>query len=138
MPKVGGTISEQHRKISETFLAFSAPLLETAGIRQTKGQIEKVLKIAFTVWNSVEFDTIDSNNHFIDRIRELVANDPEASRNIEEMITRKKTLFSDDHRLIGGYRLTRKNGEWNLWAEARLPQSTRQKMTEQLNQPDRE
>jgi hypothetical protein len=31
------------------------------------------------------------------------------------------TLFADDQRLIGNYRVTRKRGELTLWAEARDP-----------------
>jgi len=40
---------------------------------------------------------------------------------IEQMITRKRDMFSDDNRLIGEYRVTQKKGEWRLWAEARDP-----------------
>lgn len=101
---------------------MAAPLLEAAGVRATKGQIEKVLQIAFSVWNSVVYDTINSNSHYVDRLRELAAKDAESSKLIEEMITRKNTMFSDDHRLIGEYKLRRKLGGWNLWAEARKPE----------------
>jgi hypothetical protein len=117
-------ITYPNRKISETFLAFAAPLLEASGVRATKGQIEEVLKIAFTVWNSVVYDTVNGNSHYVDRIRELAAKDAESSRLIEEMITRKNSMFSDDHRLVGKYKLKRKLGGWNLWAEARKPERT--------------
>ena len=105
-------------------MAFAAPLFEAAGGRATKGQIEKVLKVAFTVWNSVVYDTVNGNSHYVDRIRKLAAKDAESSRLIEEMIARKNSMFSDDHRLIGEYKLKRNLGGWNLWAEARKPEHT--------------
>jgi len=109
------------RKISETFLDFVAPLMAAAGAVATKGQVEQALKIAFTVWNSVVFDTKRGNTAYLTRIRQLTVNDPVSAALVEQMISRKRALFGDDLRLIGEYRLTQKNGEWRLWAEARDP-----------------
>jgi hypothetical protein len=114
-------ISYPNRKISETFFAFAAPLLEAADANATKEQVEKALKIAFTVWNSVVYDTVNGKARWVSQIRQLAAKDPESSALMEMMITRKKKMFRDDLRLIGEYRLTRRSGEWHLWAEAREP-----------------
>jgi len=124
MVKKSGSTWYPNRKISETFLAFAAPLLEAAGVKAGKRQVEEVLKIAFTVWNSVVYDTVNCNSHYVAQIRQLTANDPESSALMELMITRKKTMFSDDQRLIGEYKLTKKPDEWHLWAEAREPKRT--------------
>ena len=114
-------ISYPNRKISETFFAFTAPLLEAAGAKATKKQVEEALQIAFTAWNSVVYDTVSGKTHWVTRIRELTAKDPESSALMEMMISRKKTMFTDDLRVIGEYRLTKRPGEWHLWAEAREP-----------------
>ena len=39
----------------------------------------------------------------------------------DQLIFRKHNLFGNDHRLVGEFKLTRKNGELNLRAEARDP-----------------
>jgi len=41
-----------NKKISETFLDFSSPLLDALGKGATKHQIEKIFEIAYTVWNA--------------------------------------------------------------------------------------
>jgi hypothetical protein len=93
--------------------------LDAAGVNATEEHVEKALKIAFTVWNSVVYDTVNGKTHWVAQIRQLAAKDPESSALLEMMITRKKKLFRDDLRLIGEYKLTRRSGGWHLWAEAR-------------------
>ena len=107
-------------KISETFLKFAEPLTDALGEGITKEQLEQILKIAFTVWNAVVFDTVAGNNDFVSQLRSLSSGDPVAAT-IEQMIRRKRKAFADDLRLIGNYKLTWTNGEWRLWAEARAP-----------------
>lgn len=121
MVKKGDGTSYPDRKISETFFAFAAPLLEAAGVHATKRQVEEALQIAFTVWNSVVHDTVNGNSQYVARIRQLTANDPDSSAITELMISRKKTMFPDDQRVIGRYKLTKRPDEWHLWAEAREP-----------------
>jgi arginine repressor len=109
------------RKISETFLEFSLPLLESLGKDVNKYKVEQVLKIAFTAWNAVVIDTVKGNSQYVARIRELTRDDPMSNALIEQMISRKQDMFSDDLRMIGRYRVTQKRGEWRLRAEARDP-----------------
>jgi hypothetical protein len=113
------------RKISETFLNFALPLLKGLGAKASKDKIEEVLKIAFTVWNSVVFDRVDGNTRYVARLRKLTAADPASRALVQQMIARKQTLFADDHRLIGEYSVRLKNDEWRLWAEARDPGTKR-------------
>ena len=110
-----------HRKISQTFLDFSLPLLDTLGEDATKYQVEQVLKIAFTAWNAVVLDTVNGNTQHVTKMRELTTENSMSAALIEQMISRKQDIFSGDHRMIGEYRLTQKIGEWRLWAEARDP-----------------
>jgi hypothetical protein len=110
-----------NRKISETFLDFSSPLLDALGKDANKYQVEQVLKIAFTAWNAVVLDTVKGNTKYVTQIRELTADDPMSAALIDQMISRKQDIFSGDHRMIGEYRLTQKRGKWRLRAEASDP-----------------
>ena len=105
------------RKISETFLHFAEPLLGFLGPQATERQMEEPLQLAFTVWNAVVYADAAGNSQLLNCLRQLTGNDPL----IAGMITRKRNLFGDDHRLIGQYKLSRKEGELRLWAEARDP-----------------
>ncbi|MGD8284795.1 MAG: hypothetical protein PVG08_11840 [Desulfobacterales bacterium] len=64
-----------HRKISETFLDFTSPLLDALNKDVTKYQVEQVLKIAFTAWNAVVLDTVKGNTRYVTQLRELTAED---------------------------------------------------------------
>lgn len=109
------------RKISETFLDFASPLLEAEGRNPTKHEAEQVLKVAFTVWNSVVLDSVNGNTKYTEKLRQLTSDDPLSAALVEKMISRKQDIFSDDHRLIGEYKLSSKKGELRLRAEARSP-----------------
>lgn len=112
-----------NRKISETFLDFSSPLLNSLEKDVTKSQVEKVLVIAYTVWNSVVLDTVKGNTKHISMLKQTIREDPISAILIEEMISRKKNMFADDLRMIGNYSIFQNNGEWRLRAEARDPSS---------------
>lgn len=107
------------RKISETFLDFSSPLLDALGRGATKHQVEKVFEITYTVWNAIVLDTVKDSSEHISMLRQTFEGDPMSSELIEQFISRKKTLFANDLRLIGEYSITQKRGEWRLRAEAR-------------------
>jgi hypothetical protein len=109
------------RKISETFLHFAEPLLSGLGPKATDDQMNEALKIAFVVWNAVVYDTVNGETSLVDQLRQSTAHDPDLSLFIAQLIFRKHNLFGDDHRLVGEFKLTRKNGELNLRAEARDP-----------------
>jgi hypothetical protein len=113
--------SASHPKISETFQRFAEPLAEAVGEEITKDRYEEILKIAFTVWNAVVFDTHAGNGNFVSQLRQWMSGNPLAAAMVEQLIQRKKLHFADDQRVIGRYELVQKNGEWRLWAEARDP-----------------
>jgi len=110
-----------NRKISETFLDFAEPLLAPLGAEATEHEMEEALQIAFTVWNAVVFDAVDCSSRWVDQLRDLAGHDPDVRPIIEQLVARKQTLFGNDHRLIGEYRLHRHHGELRLRAEARRP-----------------
>jgi hypothetical protein len=109
------------RKISETFLYFAEPLLGGLSPDATDDQMNEALKVAFVVWNSVVYDTVNGETKLVDQIRQTTSHDRDMSLFIAQLIFRKHNLFGDDHRLVGEFKLTRKNGELNLRAEARDP-----------------
>ena len=108
-------------KISETFLQFAEPLLDAMAPNVTETQMEQPLMIAWTVWNAVVYADSGQDGHMLKRFRALLGQDPQLKVFVEALIERKRTVFGDDHRLIGEYKLIRENGEIRLRAEARDP-----------------
>ncbi|OHB67320.1 MAG: hypothetical protein A2V70_09915 [Planctomycetes bacterium RBG_13_63_9] len=121
MPRKSQLTHFPDTKISETFLHFAEPLLVSLGPDATNHQMEQVLKVAFTVWNAVVYETANGETRFLDMLRESISPEPEMAVAIEQLIVRKRSLFGEDHRVVGQYKLTRKDGELRLWAEARNP-----------------
>ena len=109
------------RKISETFLDFSMPLLDAIGNGATKQQIESVLRITYSVWNAVNFDSVKSSTKYVTMLRQTMEKDLIGRGVIEELIIRKRNEFGDDVRLIGEYSLRMVKGEWRLRADVRDP-----------------
>jgi hypothetical protein len=121
MAKSKPTLKFPDRKISDTFLWFAEPLLDAFGPNATEAQMEQPLMIAWTVWNAVVYADAGENDHMLDGVRTSMGRDPQLRGFVEALIDRKRTVFSDDHRLIGEYKLFRKDGEIRLRAEARDP-----------------
>lgn len=110
-----------NRKISETFLEFASPMLQVLPTPMKREDIEKILKIAFTVWNVVVYADVRGDEHFVAELRKSVSSAVEVEIIINNLISRKRTLFGDDQRLIGEYKLTMNKGELKLRVEARSP-----------------
>jgi hypothetical protein len=109
------------RKISDTFLQFAEPLLDAFGPNVTEAQMEQPLMIAWTVWNAVVYADAGTNKQMLENVQASMGHDPQLKGFAQFLIDRKRTLFGDDHRLIGEYKLFRKDGEVRLRAEARDP-----------------
>ena len=109
------------RKISETLLDFSMPLLDAIGHGATKQQIESVLRITYSVWNAVNFDSIKSGTKYVTMLRQTMEKDLIGRGIVEELILRKQNQFGDDLRVIGEYGLRKVKGEWRLRADVRDP-----------------
>jgi hypothetical protein len=109
------------RKISETFIDFSMPLLDAIGDGATKQQFDSVLRITYSVWNAVNFDSIKNGTKYVMMLRQAMEKDFIGSTIIEELILRKRNEFGADLRLIGEYSLKMVKGEMSLRAEVRNP-----------------
>jgi len=97
------------------------PLIDSLGDSPTQNQIEKILQLTYTVWNSVVLDEVRNNGNNIDKLKSLLNNDFESITIVEELILRKRKLFPNDLRLIGEYSLRKEDEEWRLRVEARDP-----------------
>lgn len=111
-------------KISEAFLEFAEPVLVKEQGPPTPEEVESVLRLASTVWNAVVFDTVRGNTEWVTKVRKQVADQPPLAALMEQMILRKKSLFGDDLRLVGEYKLVEQDGERRLRVEARAPTAT--------------
>lgn len=114
-------------KISRTFIDFVQHLLSIVDQNTTEDQIKEAFQIAYTVWNGIIMDSESQNDHYIKWLRQLASKRPELIELLDQLILRKKTLFAEDHRLIGNYKVTYKNGDLHVWAEARSAKKTRKK-----------
>jgi hypothetical protein len=74
------------RKISETFLDFSMPLLVAMGDGATKQQIESVLRITYSVWNAVNLDSIKGGAKYVMMLRQAMEKEFLDRAIIEELI----------------------------------------------------
>lgn len=109
------------RKISETFLEFAEPLLVPLGPGATEQEMNQALQIAFTVWNAVVYETVNADTQCLDMLHDLTAGQPEVVAIVNLLIQRKRHEYGNDHRLVGNFQLTIREGELNLRAEARDP-----------------
>ena len=87
--------------------------------------------MSFTAWNAVIFVDVLSDDRYLNEIRRLTADKPETALLMEQMITRKRALFANDARLIGGWEVTHTENGINLRADARDPRSLPRDPTDQ-------
>jgi hypothetical protein len=100
---------------------FAEPLLGTGGRVPSKERLETVLKVAFSIWNSAVLDAIHGNSHNTNELRLCLEGTVLPAALIEQMLSRKRTMFGNDLRMVGNYGIVKKDGEWRLWVEARNP-----------------
>lgn len=123
MAKSTPTLKYPDRKISDTFLQFAEPFLNAVTSNVTEAQVEQMLMTVWTVWNSVVYADVANRNEMLEKLRHAVRHNPQLSGLIEGLIQRKRALFADDERIIGEYKLYRKDGGIRLRAEARNPRT---------------
>jgi hypothetical protein len=116
-----GRLAYPNRKISETFLHFTEPLLHDLPSEAPEDRAQVALKLSFTAWNAVIFADVLNDHRHLDEIRRLLADKPEAALLMEQLIARKRALFADDGRMIGTWEVTRTEDGINLRADARDP-----------------
>jgi hypothetical protein len=109
------------RKISETFLEFTAPLLQDRPSEATEQQLTAAFRVAFTAWNAVVCADVAQDPSFLAMARDITAGTPATAALLEYLIERKRTLFGGDQRLIGHWEIRTQDQELILTAEARDP-----------------
>ena len=93
---------ESHqRNISEMFLDFADPIMESLPEDGNAAQMEHALKIAYTMWNAMVLEEVKGDRHTLDLLHAAVVQHPEATILINALIDRKQTWFGSDPRLIG-------------------------------------
>jgi len=110
-------------KISETFLAFAEPILLTMPPNHTIHHVEKGLRLAYTIWNSVVWADATGADGFLADLRARTAHDSAITAFIEDLISRKRTIFGADERVIGQWCVSKTTDGFNLRAEAKDPHS---------------
>jgi hypothetical protein len=109
------------QKISDTLLRFAEPILDDLEVDATEAEMEPVLMVAWMAWNAVVYADAVGERDLLDQFQAAMAEEPELKRFADLLIDRKRTFFGDDERVIGEYKLYRKDGEIRLRAEARDP-----------------
>jgi hypothetical protein len=110
------------RKISETLVDFTMPIIEMVAEYTTQEQLEQIFLIAVTVWNCVVISIVKKDNKYIDMLRDMIMEDKKILGGysiVEALISRKKDFFADDLRGIGDFSISYSAGNLNVKAEAR-------------------
>lgn len=111
------------RKISDTLLQFAKPLLESLSQNSSEDDFRQTLQLAWMVWNTVVYADVAQEDKMLKMLMATIADETEFRILIASLIDRKRTLFADDHRLIGEFELHYQNGELRLRAEAGDPRT---------------
>jgi hypothetical protein len=120
---MNGRTKYPDRKISETFLHFSEPMLQNLSGKAPEHRARQALAVSFKVWNAVVFADVLNDHRHLDDIRRLSRDIPEIARLMEQLIARKRALFADDERMIGTWEVRRTEDSINVRADARDPRS---------------
>ena len=121
-------------KISETILAFAKPLLDLLGRPPAAEELDDMLKLAVTAWNSVIFDDSARSTNYVSRARSLLMGRPESVGLFDQLVLRKRTVFAGDRRLIGEATVVKdKNGEARIRVQAHEPPPRRDRLPQNIN-----
>ena len=108
-------------KISATFVEFIRPFIQLDTDPQPSRQlVESILSIAWTLWNSAVYDTIEGTTERCDKLL-ADAPDKETRLMLEFMIQNKQSTFGNDQRLIGDYEYIQESDGYRLRATAQHP-----------------
>ncbi len=110
-------MEKSDRKISETLLEFTAPILEFFDGEPTPENLRPAFIIAVTAWNAVILDESKAGTKFIEKSRKLLKTGPELAL-FDSMVERKRNDFGPDRRLIGDFEVYQAAGEFRLRATA--------------------
>lgn len=64
------------------------------------------VQLSFRAWNAIIFADVLNDHRRVDEIRRLMADKPEATLLMEQLVARKRALFGDDERMIGAWEVS--------------------------------
>jgi len=110
------------KKISLTLIEYADPLIQYLPHGYSQHDLEKVLKLAATIWNACVLDQWHSTNDNVQAVRQLILRSGDAVpvAMVESLIKRKMECYSNEPRAITNECVVVKNGEFVVRAEARL------------------
>src|SRR5919206_972504 len=94
-------ITDQPRTMSETLVDFARPLTDQLPADYTAEELKATLTFAACVWNVVDVVSVRDAVAFMSKKmpQRLRLPAPKALSVVGKMLTRKRELFGDDHRL---------------------------------------
>jgi len=100
-------------KLSEVIVDFSEPLLDAAGTTEKK---RKALEIGVLAWNASFMDDDKFEKICRDEVR-----DAEAVKIFKYLRERRRTLFSEENRVVWQYEITETSKELHLYVASIVP-----------------
>ena len=76
----------------------------------------EALTVATQSWNAVVFADVLNDDRHLNEVRRLFVGTAEVAALVEQLIARKRTVFADDERLIGNFKVTRTEDGINVHA----------------------
>lgn len=108
-------------KISGTIMEFGQGLINALPQKHSRQELEAVMKMVITVWNSMVLDTWHNSNTNETLLLETIANEPKSVQlEFKRLIKRKKKKFADDIRAVGEYWIREEQGEYIFGCDARV------------------
>lgn len=109
------------KKISHTLLEFAEPCIRELPDGYSKNDLEAVLTLVVSVWNSCVLDQWNKSDVNVTLLRKTVSAGGSLHIAVTEaMIERKMRLFANDVRAISNQMVIERNGELIVRAEARI------------------
>jgi hypothetical protein len=107
-------------KISHTILDFGKEIISELLMDHLISDLEAALLIIVTVWNSLTLDEGNGNQDNENALLKTIEPAPKQIQlKIRQLISRKKTFFSGDSRLVGNHWIRENNGELLFGCEVR-------------------
>jgi hypothetical protein len=108
-------------KMSHTILEFGKALINDLPDAHEKAELEGVILLITTIWNTVIIDSNNRNKVFEKELLQTLKDEPkEYQLIVKRLIKRKKSKFSHDPRLVGENWVKERNGNFTFVCESRL------------------
>lgn len=107
------------KKLSEAFLEFIEPSLEFFEDPEPRTDAHcAACAVGHIVWNAVIMQKLNPEKDHLGEAKAQMGNIPQLNELVDVMVSRKRTQFGEDDRIIGVYDVTEKpDGSYSLWAQ---------------------